>query len=127
MKTKTYYELWICYGHNKWHDLKRTAETEPRAQHIAETIAREHTKSTKIAVVAVTVSRITLQTQKGTNTFLKPKQMHTCKQCGKRRKNKNINPASGVCLVCEMRSEVDKKQPTLNIEQQYWDTGGYIQ
>jgi predicted house-cleaning NTP pyrophosphatase (Maf/HAM1 superfamily) len=109
MKTKIYYELWICYGHNKWHDLKRGSDNYARAGEIAEKIAAEHTKTTKIAIVRVSISRDTPILIYGTNTFLKPRQMHTCKQCGKRRKNKNINPASGVCLVCEMRNSVDSE------------------
>jgi hypothetical protein len=113
MKAKTYYELWICYGKKKWHDLKRGADTEHRCMHIAEEIAKEHTKTTKIAVVKVELKKNTLQVYSGTNTILKPRQMKKCHQCGKRRKNKNINPKSGVCLVCEMREAVNKKQLSL--------------
>jgi hypothetical protein len=113
MKTKTYYELWICYGHNKWHDLKRAAETEHRARHIAEEIAKEHTKSTHIAVVKVELKKDTGVVYSGTSTILKPRQMRKCHECGKRRNNSNINSKTGVCITCEMRNEVNRKQPLL--------------
>jgi predicted house-cleaning NTP pyrophosphatase (Maf/HAM1 superfamily) len=115
MKTKIYYELWICYGHNKWHDLKRTADTAERICHIGEEIAKEHTKTTKLAIVRVVLSRDTLHIATGNCTFLKPRTYAKCKECGKRRKNKNINPASGVCLVCELRAATDASQADLDL------------
>jgi hypothetical protein len=114
MKVKHYYELWICYGRNKWYDLKRTADTLDRIKHIASEIAKEHTKTTKIGIVKVELKKDTLEAQWGTNTVLRPRQMKKCHQCGKRRKNKNINPKSGVCISCELRESVNKNQTAFN-------------
>jgi hypothetical protein len=119
MKSLTYYELWICYSHNKWHDLKRSTETEHRARHIAEEIVKEHTKTTKIALVRVTVTRETDVVYIGKNTILKPRMYAKCKECGKKKAKKNLT--AGVCSDCmtsDSQADLDLADSERNCIQQ---------
>jgi hypothetical protein len=109
MNRKTTYKLYICYGKDKWHDLRRDADDPDKAFRTQEHIAKEHGKTTKIAIVEVCYTTISLTY--GTNTILKPKRTTHCKACHKRRFRKNINPKTGICLACEMRKSVNEDTP----------------
>jgi hypothetical protein len=113
MTSTTIYKLYICYGKDKWHDLKRDTDDLDKAYRTQEHIAKEHGKTTKIKIISIVTYYFEHNTVIGTNTILKPKKTTHCKTCGKRRFRKNINPNTGICLTCEMREEVNQEKLAL--------------
>lgn len=113
MTTKTTYKLYIAYQRGQWKSLRREFDNEKEAFDAIEKIAANHQHTTKLAIGSLTVTEDTVMVIRGRNTFLKPAPIIHCKTCNKRKYRKNINPKTGVCLVCEMREAVEIEQPIL--------------
>lgn len=102
MKTTTWYELWISYGHDKWFNLKRDYAEYDRAKEIAARIVSEHKPTTKVAVITCILKKETSDILRGSRLEDKAKFYGHCKLCGGKRINKNINK-DGICISCAMR------------------------